>query len=353
MKRLICAVLLLCLLCSAALALAEDDLIIEPVEDTAADTLPAEEAAPAATPAPAAATAAPATPAEPLTPVQLSSPDDVPETTEDGFLPAGSAPVYYKDHKGGRWLYVSSTERIDISRIQTKKPLLTYYVADIHVAPGNGMFIRSQYEDKPTKSNCRPTLIAQRDRIVYAQNGDFYTYRIRHKNVVGYVVRNGKILSDKTLKKPRMFVPNLDTLALYPDGRLEMNPALDKTAQQYLNDGATDVCAFGPILVQDGEIVITNHPNYLRREPRSCLGYVEQGHFIGLLVEGRRNHSKGANLPMVAKIMKELGCKQAINLDGGGSVAMLFMGESVQIGNRGGVANTVRDMPDVLCVGTY
>ena len=49
--------------------------------------------------------------------------------------------------------------------------------------------------------------------------------------------------------------------------------------------GATTVVAFGPILVRDGEIQDVDKDAYNYSEPRSCIGVVEPGHYVGLLVE--------------------------------------------------------------------
>ena len=58
-------------------------------------------------------------------PIPLDSPDSLPETTADGFLPEGSEPVYYKDHEAGYWLYLDDTLRLEITRTKTSSPCLT------------------------------------------------------------------------------------------------------------------------------------------------------------------------------------------------------------------------------------
>ena len=42
-----------------------------------------------------------------------------------------------------------------------------------------------------------------------------------------------------------------------------------------------------------------------------------------------------------------------LNGHGGNTAAMLFMGESVQLTNNGGVDHNDRELPDILYVGTY
>ena len=54
-----------------------------------------------------------------------------------------------------------------------------------------------------------------------------------------------------------------------------------------------------------------------------------------------------------AQILYDFGCTDAINLDGGNTAAMLFMGESVQLAENGGVDENDRAIPDILCAGTY
>ena len=54
-----------------------------------------------------------------------------------------------------------------------------------------------------------------------------------------------------------------------------------------------------------------------------------------------------------AEILYNMGCTDAINLDGGNTAAMLFMGESVQLAENGGIDTNDRSVPDILAVGTY
>lgn len=39
-----------------------------------------------------------------------------PKTTEEGFLPEGVSPYYFKDHAAGYWFYLDQTVRIEIMR---------------------------------------------------------------------------------------------------------------------------------------------------------------------------------------------------------------------------------------------
>jgi len=65
--------------------------------------------------------------------------------------------------------------------------------------------------------------------------------------------------------------------------------------------------------------------------PRTALGVKEDGSIIVYTLDGRQSgHSYGAQLKTLAKRMHELGCIDALNLDGGGSTAI-----SVQLPGNG------------------
>jgi hypothetical protein len=87
--------------------------------------------------------------------------------------------------------------------------------------------------------------------------------------------------------------------------------------------------------------------------PRTALGLDRDGSMLWLVVvDGRQSgYSEGMTLDELAALMKEIGCWDAINLDGGGSSIMLVAkeGKSLSIMNRPSDANT-RPVPVMLGV---
>ncbi|MBL7748336.1 MAG: phosphodiester glycosidase family protein [Chitinophagaceae bacterium] len=90
----------------------------------------------------------------------------------------------------------------------------------------------------------------------------------------------------------------------------------------------------GPVLIQNGEIMITNNEELKfagkaidDKHPRTAMGYTEDGKLIILVIEGRNKNAAGASLTLEAEILRDLGCVEAINLDGGGSSCMLINGK--------------------------
>lgn len=127
--------------------------------------------------------------------------------------------------------------------------------------------------------------MAQRNGSVLAVSNDFFQSRYPRKNgTVGIIVRDGEILSDKTKAENWRGFPNLDTLALFPDGELRVFNSKEHTGAEYLAMGATDVMAFGPWLVRDGEINPKVYTYSKIGQPRTAIGMVERGHYFAMLL---------------------------------------------------------------------
>lgn len=87
----------------------------------------------------------------------------------------------------------------------------------------------------------------------------------------------------------------------------------------------------GPVLIKNGNIVDTYDEEVFWDSgvsntglaPRSAIGYTNTKHLILLVADGRQaGISAGASLPQMASILKNLGCFEALNCDGGGSTQL-------------------------------
>ena len=110
----------------------------------------------------------------------------------------------------------------------------------------------------------------------------------------------------------------------------------------------------GPVLVQNGEIKITNNEERKfggkavnNPEPRTAIGYTKDQKMIILVCEGRSTDAAGLSLVQLAKILKDLGCVEALNLDGGGSSCMLINGKETNTPSTKGV---LRPVPSVFLI---
>jgi len=111
----------------------------------------------------------------------------------------------------------------------------------------------------------------------------------------------------------------------------------------------------GPVLLQNSSINITNDEELkfagkskYDMHPRTLIGYTKQNKMIVMVIEGRHpGVSDGASLLQCAELMLQLGCVEAMNLDGGGSTCMLINGKPTIYPSDKGAE---RPVPAVLLV---
>jgi len=116
-----------------------------------------------------------------------------------------------------------------------------------------------------------------------------------------------------------------------------------------------DAVAAGPALIVDGEIRITSDQEVffdspvLGVNPRTAAGITGDGDLVLVVVDGRQRDSRGVDLLELATLMRDLGCVEALNLDGGGSSTLVVNGRLV---NRPGGTDLERKVMSVLAVTT-
>ncbi len=112
----------------------------------------------------------------------------------------------------------------------------------------------------------------------------------------------------------------------------------------------------GPTLLKNGEPRISYDEEVFwgsgvgntNRDPRTAVGYTGGNHVILMVVDGRQGASEGASLPELAALFKELGCIEAMNLDGGGS-SQMSVGAAL-INRPEGQTSGLRAVPTILAV---
>ena len=113
----------------------------------------------------------------------------------------------------------------------------------------------------------------------------------------------------------------------------------------------------GPVLIQAGDIEITNNKELKfvgkaidDKHPRTAMGYTKDNRLVILLIQGRfPGLAEGATLIQEAQILKDLECREALNLDGGGSSCLLVNGrETIKPSDKEGQ----RPVPAVFLIRT-
>jgi hypothetical protein len=105
-------------------------------------------------------------------------------------------------------------------------------------------------------------------------------------------------------------------------------------------DPRGDLLQAGPLLVADGEVAYDPDaddegfkaaahqfdPDPTEgRHPRAALG-LGDGRVYAVVTDGRARHDAGLTLIELARLMVALGCRDALNLDGGGSTSLISGG---------------------------
>ena len=278
----------------------------------------------------------------------------LPELNEKGFLDEGEFLI--ADDTNGLYIFINQTTKVVIERKYDATQPLTWFEAEIWSDVDAGEYLKTYFYDEEKKGKVRVDAAknAIAHKSVFAMNTDYYTYRISSTRHTGIVIRNGEILYDDPYTKPTTLFPNLDTVAFFPDGRLEVAHSYENTAQTLLDAGAENVYSFGPYLIRDGAVNtdIYTGANLTSKNPRAAIGMVEPGHYVCIMCEGRLKRSGGVTMNQLALMMKSKGCTQAINLDGGQTCVMIFMGKQLNLIGKYDGKTSARETCDIMAIGT-
>lgn len=114
-----------------------------------------------------------------------------------------------------------------------------------------------------------------------------------------------------------------------------------------------DLLQAGPLLIRDGQPVSGDEEGFsagaaqfdsditVGRHPRAALGR-DGDHLVALVCDGRADDEAGLTLGELAATMAGLGAREALNLDGGGSTALIC---------GGALRNTPREAHGMLVPG--
>ena len=122
----------------------------------------------------------------------------------------------------------------------------TVYIADIVL--NNAGYLKTALADDTFGTNIteKTSTQAESKNAILAVNGDFYG-----ADKKGYVIKNGVVYRDSVRDDSEY-----DDLAAYADGSFEIINEENISAQQLVDNGVVQLFAFGPALVENGQIVV-------------------------------------------------------------------------------------------------
>lgn len=218
------------------------------------------------------------------------------------------------------------------------------YVADITLSSSDYLKTALAQNSYGTNVTAKTSVTAAENNAILAVNGDYYG-----ANSSGYVIRNGVVYRNSV----REDASNGD-LAIYKDGSFKIIYEDQVSADQLVQDGVVNLLAFGPSLVENGEISVDTNTEVgqaMSSNPRTAIGIIDENHYIIIVSDGRTSESNGLSLYQMAEVMKSYGVKTAYNLDGGGSSTLYFNGQVINKPTTGGSKISERAVSDIVYIG--
>lgn len=252
---------------------------------------------------------------------------------EEENTTAGDSAVSTRQYEDGQ---------VEITLTEYREHDTTIYVADIQVASVDVLktaFAKAGYGKNVTAATSE---IAESVQAILAINGDYYGAR-----EAGYVIRNGVIYRDTKSS-------GQEDLVIYEDGTMEVICEDEVTAAELAEKGAKEVLSFGPGLVENGAVTVSETDEVgkaMESNPRTAIGMIDTLHYLFVVSDGRTKESEGLSLLELAQFMEGLGAETAYNLDGGGSSTMYFQGEVINQPTTNGRTIRERSVSDIVYIG--
>lgn len=237
------------------------------------------------------------------------------------FLTAqkGQLPIKWKDfnkekiHPGLKWHHLqtatlySSDQSINLLEVKTnKRSVDLIYQPDTLIAT-------SAY--------------AKAVNAKAAVNAGFFN--MKEGGSVTYLKKDGQVLAKNQADlKTKGSVVIRGAVVIYRNGKTQI-----ETPQATINytkaSSIDDVLLSGPLLIENGRSIILDSTNFnLDRHPRTSACTTKGNRLLLVTIDGRNEKAAGMSLPEMTQFLVALGCKNAINLDGGGSTTMYIEGKT-------------------------
>ena len=226
----------------------------------------------------------------------------------------------------GSWQGETVAEGIILYRAAFDSSLFgaNQYLCVLEVAPG------ARFDIVPAGDSTleKTTALAVRSGAVAAVNGSFFNMKAPYGSV------NYLRVDDADLA-PNRLSPNAPgsgrtlqqggAIATFRGGLYVLKGDDLRAWERYI--AAEDVVTTGPVLIAGGEPEPVRPAKFnTDRHPRTAAGRRADGTVLIVVADGRSPQAAGLTMAELQQVMLELGCRDAINLDGGGSTAMVVRG---------------------------
>ena len=193
------------------------------------------------------------------------------------------------------------------------------YVCVLEIPKTSPCRLAFTYEPRRTPTSVH----ARKHNAAAAINGSFFD--MGKHNPICYLRIDGKELglntpqaSDSVHRKYYQY----GSLALRNGRPIIFVPDSARLAERSLPDA--NIMTAGPLLIHHGqELPQRDDKTFVtNRHNRTAIGVRDDGTVLLVTVDGRMKESEGLSLGDFARLLRYLGCSEALNLDGGGSTTM-------------------------------
>jgi exopolysaccharide biosynthesis protein len=181
-------------------------------------------------------------------------------------------------------------------------------------------------------TNVRTSMQASAAGAIAAINAGFFN--IKEGGSATYIRTEGKIIDTDTAKKWQRNINMTGSVLIDSKGHVSISPAMPNSWYDS-HSGYPNVLVTGPLLMQNRKRVKLQETSLvITRHPRTAAGVINRHKIVLVTLDGRTPEASGMTLPDLTDLMISLGCRDAVNLDGGGSTTMWIKGKPF-----GGVVN--------------
>lgn len=183
-----------------------------------------------------------------------------------------------------------------------------------------------QIPEGDTLRKLKPTsLLAMENNALGAVNGGFFN--TKRGGSVDFIKINKKILDSASYSLHKQMPEHSLAAITIDNNKVEIVKGGEK---HYWEKSLpqSSILVTGPLLIyknEEQELRVNAFNN--NRHPRTCACVTNDDNLLLITVDGRNAMAQGMNLHELTYMAKMLNCKDAINLDGGGSTTMYVKGQ--------------------------
>ncbi|MBQ4054388.1 MAG: phosphodiester glycosidase family protein [Clostridia bacterium] len=255
---------------------------------------------------------------------------DTPDDPTDPDEPVMDNEYYSIFSSSSSTLAPGITQTINYAQTADKKQIV-YYVATVDVNREDVTIMANYRDNDPSKGwgmqrveDQAKALVAKHSNPADAENYIENFNAIVATNADGYNMSTGEPGGLLVMEGIEYHPVDKDGFfAILKNGSAMIGTQADyATYKDKIQEG---IGGFGAVLIKDGEIVTSKLSSYQStRASRTAIGITADGKVVMMVLDGRQEpFSAGGAMEEIAQIMKDAGCVNAINLDGGGSTTYL------------------------------